>query len=155
MVEDRIPQTIFYCHDPWSKRLTKAFKCDVCNYECEKYVTLKKHKNIKHGIYQYAKTQTEERDSKTPDQLFHPIPLHGHRERRMALEVTAAREPQEKFYQIGIRYKRRNQITPIFVREPTTSMHSPKHLRNTKTNRATAAIGENHEINRHIRTCPT
>ena len=111
---------------------TDSFKCEACNYECEKYVTLQKHRNTNHGLIKCEINQKEDRsslaDTATPEPLLRPIPSCEHRDRQLTLVATAARGPQEKFYQLGIRYKRSNKISPLFVREPPPSIHSPTPL---------------------------
>ena len=108
------------------------FKCDVCNYECKMYAILQKHKKANHGLTKCEINQKEDRSSveeyETLEPSTHPIPSHGHRDRQPALVATAAKRPQENFYQLGIRYKRSHKISPLFVPKPPPSMHSPTPL---------------------------
>jgi hypothetical protein len=110
----------------------ESFKCDVCSYECERYAILQKHKKANHGLTKCEINQKEDTSSveenETLEPSTHPILSLGHRDRQPALVATAARRPQGNFYQIGIRYKRRHRISPLFVPEPPPSMHSPTPL---------------------------
>ena len=110
----------------------ESFKCDVCSYEYEIYATLQKHKKTIHGLFKCEINQKEDRNSvedrETPDPSLHPIPSCGQRDRQPALVATAASGTQKKFYQLGIRYKRRHKITPLFVREPPPVMPLPTSL---------------------------
>ena len=39
----------------------ESFKCDACSYECERYVTLQKHKNTNHGLFKCEINQQADR----------------------------------------------------------------------------------------------
>ena len=184
------PQTIFYSHQPWSPiykekeenfkfnaifmtSLTKrkeddrgpeseSFKCELCSYECDTYLTFKKHKKTRHGFIQHAVTQKEdmssEGDSNTPEPTLTPIPSSKHRDRQGEVEALAARGPQRKFNQASTCCKRGNHITPSILCQTPPSMNSPvplrstlpssqptrTALRNTKYQQGNAATGENY-----------
>ena len=99
-----------------------SLKCDVCNYKCERNATLQKHKNAEHGFLHKENRFTEE-DTKAPNPLLHPIPSCEQSDRQPALGTTTGRGPQEKLYQLGIRFKRSSKISPLFVHKPPPSRH--------------------------------
>ena len=110
----------------------QSLKCDVCSYECERYVTLQKHKNTNHRLIKCGINQNADRssvgDNDTLERSLHPILLCGHKDRQPSLVATAASGPREKFYQLGVRFKRSHKITPVLVPESPPSMHSPTPL---------------------------
>ena len=87
--------------------------------------TLEKHKNAEHGFFHMEDKYSEE-DKKTPTPLLHPWCVN--RDRKPALGTTKTSGPHEKFYQLGVRYKRSSKISPLFVRKPTLFLHSPTPL---------------------------
>ena len=133
------------------------FKCKVCGYECDTYLDFDEHKKRIHGFVQQEPNQNEDRsfkgDTNTPDPLVHPIPTSEHSNTKRALVVRAAREPQDKFFQIGIRCKRGNQIKPLmYPLKPLQSLlptfpPTRPALRNTLY-QTTGAIIENHATSR-------
>ena len=105
----------------------KPFKCEVCKFECETNVTLQKHKNNKHKISLNATDQKQDvqEATETPNSGNSCLKC-GHKERKETLKTTDTKDPMNKWYQIGIQYKRQRQASPLYVNnDDVHSVHSP------------------------------
>ena len=127
-----------------------SIKCEACNYKCDKYVALQKHRKTNPGLIKCEINQKSDRssvgDTATPDPLLHAIPSCGHRQQ--ALVATADSGLQKKFYQLGIRYKRSHKITPLLVPEPPSSPPTRPALSSTTFHQILVETIRNHKNSR-------
>ena len=76
-----------------SDKLSKAFKCDLCDYRCEKSTTLKKHMNTKHTKQKCSMCSVE---FKTSIDLLSHVAREHHDEEEVRLQSTPKSDSKQE-----------------------------------------------------------